>query len=110
MRFAMRLNLFFRSFFLQTGWNYMKYQNLGLTFVMLPFLKETYQNDRDALPSVLQRYLEIFNTQPVMASFCFGALARQEEAIAKAESLTKFKKRAFPSPPRPSGTGCFGAR
>ena len=79
MRFSMRFNLFLRSFFLQTGWNYMKYQNLGLTFVMLPFLKETYQNDRDALPSVLQRYLEIFNTQPVMASFCFGALARQEE-------------------------------
>lgn len=93
MRFAMRLNIFFRSFFLQTGWNYMKYQNLGLTFVMLPFLKEAYQNDRDALPSVLQRYLEIFNTQPVMASFCFGALARQEEEIAKAESLTKFKEK-----------------
>ncbi len=93
MKFSMRLNLFLRSFFLQTGWNYMKYQNLGLTFVMMPFLKKVYQDDQDALPSVLQRYLENFNTQPIMASFCFGALARQEEAVAQAESLTKFKEK-----------------
>ena len=71
----------------------MKYQNLGLTFVMMPFLKKVYQDDQDALPSVLQRYLENFNTQPIMASFCFGALARQEEAVAQAESLTKFKEK-----------------
>lgn len=93
MTFSMRMQLFLRSFFLQTGWNYMKYQNIGLTFVMLPFLKQAYKDDKDALPSVLQRYLENFNTQPVMASFCFGALARQEEAVAKAKSLTDFKEK-----------------
>ena len=93
MKFSMRLNMFLRSFFLQTGWNFMKFQNLGLTFVMMPFLKQLYKDDQDALPSVLQRYLENFNTQPVMASFCFGALAKQEEAVARAESLTKFKEK-----------------
>ena len=93
MNFSMRLNMFLRSFFLQTGWNYMKFQNIGLTFVMMPFLKRLYKDDQEALPSVLQRYLENFNTHPVMASFCFGALAKQEEAVAKAESLTKFKEK-----------------
>ena len=93
MKFSMRLNMFLRSFFLQTGWNFMKFQNLGLTFVMMPFLKQLYKDDQDALPSVLQRYLENFNTQPVMASFCFGALAKQEEAVARAESVTKFKEK-----------------
>lgn len=93
MNFAMRLNIFLRSFFLQTGWNYMKYQNVGLTFVMLPFLKNLYAQDKDALPSVLARYLETFNTQPVMASFCFGALAQKEEAIAHAKTLTIFKEK-----------------
>ena len=39
MKFSIQLSLFLRSFFLQAGWNYMKYQNLGLTFTMLPFLK-----------------------------------------------------------------------
>lgn len=93
MNFAMRLNIFLRSFFLQTGWNYMKYQNMGLTFVMLPFLKKLYAHDKDALPDVLARYLETFNTQPVMASFCFGALAQKEETIAQAKTLSIFKER-----------------
>lgn len=93
MNFSMRLNIFLRSFFLQTGWNYMKYQNVGLTFVMLPFLKKLYENDKDALPSVLTRYLETFNTQPVMASFCFGALAQKEEQVAHAKTLTAFKEK-----------------
>ncbi len=93
MNFTMRLNIFLRSFFLQTGWNYMKYQNVGLTFVMLPFLKKLYEHDKDALPSVLTRYLETFNTQPVMASFCFGALAQKEETVAHAQTLSIFKER-----------------
>ncbi len=71
----------------------MKFQNVGLTFVMLPFLKELYAQDKDALPSVLSRYLETFNTQPIMASFCFGALAQKEEAVAHAKTLTAFKEK-----------------
>ena len=93
MNFSTRLQIFLRSFFLQTGWNSMKYQNIGLTFVMLPFLKKLYAQDKDALPSVLARYLETFNTQPVMASFCFGALAQKEEEVAQAKTLTAFKEK-----------------
>ena len=73
MNFKIRLSVFLRSFFLQAGWNFMKYQNLGLTFVMLPFLKKLYNNDKEELSAVVKRYLETFNTQPIMASFCFGA-------------------------------------
>lgn len=91
MNLSMRIQMFFRSFFLQTGWNFLRYQNIGLSFVMLPFLRKLYKEDPDALPSVLQRYLDTFNTQPVMASFCFGAMAKQEEEIAKAKTLTEFK-------------------
>jgi PTS system mannose-specific IID component len=71
----------------------MKYQNIGLVFVMLPFLKQLYKEDQEALPSVLNRYLENFNTQPSMASFCFGALAQQETEVAHAKSLTDFKEK-----------------
>lgn len=93
MKFSLRLNMFFRSFFLQAGWNFVKYQNIGLTFVMLPFLTRLYKHDKEALPSVISRYLDGFNTQPVMASFCFGALAQKEEEAAKAKSLTDFKEK-----------------
>ncbi len=92
MNFKQQFTFFIRSFFLQTGWNYMKFQNLGLLFVMWPFLKDLYKDDRDALPSVLSRYLATFNTQPVLASFCFGALARQEENIAGAKTLPQFNE------------------
>ncbi len=89
----MQCKLFFRSFFLQTGWNFSKYQNLGLAFIMEPFLKHVYQKDPDVLPSVLERYLENFNTQPMMASFCIGALAKQEERLAEAKSLAIYRER-----------------
>ena len=87
MKFSQHVGLFVRSFFLQTGWNYLKYQNLGLMFVMWPFVEKLYKQDKDAIPSVVSRYLATFNTQPVMASFCFGALAKQEEYIANAKTL-----------------------
>jgi len=92
MKFTHQLQFFFRSFFLQAGWNYMKFQHIGLTFVMLPFLKRLYRKDKDALPSVLSRYLETFNTQPIMASFCIGALAKQEEKIAHAPDMKDFNE------------------
>lgn len=91
MNFKLQLTLFLRSFFLQTGWNYRNYQNIGLTFVMWPFLKKLYKQDKDALPSVLMRYLQNFNTHPVMASFCFGALARQEEEIVKTKTAKELE-------------------
>lgn len=92
MPFWLRLNMFFRSFFLQAGWNYVKYQNLGFALVMLPFLRRLYRHDPEALPSVMNRYLEAFNTHPVMASFCFGAMARMEENVAKAQSVADYKE------------------
>ena len=92
MNFSMHLRLFLRSFFLQTGWNFVKYQNVGLTFIMLPFLRKLYKQDQEALPAVITRYLDNFNTQPVMASFCIGALAKKEEAVAQAKSVTDFKE------------------
>lgn len=84
--------MFFRSFFLQAGWNYVKYQNLGFALVMLPFLRRLYRQDPEALPSVMNRYLEAFNTHPVMASFCFGAMARMEESVARTQSVADYKE------------------
>ena len=92
MDFRLRVSLFLRSFLLQAGWNFSKYQNLGFAFIMLPFLRKLYQKDPEDLPTVMQRYLDTFNTNPVMASFCFGALAKKEEDIAKKQSITEYKE------------------
>ena len=92
MNFKQQFTFFIRSFFLQTGWNYLKFQSLGLLFVMNPFLTKLYRHDPDALPSVVGRYLATFNTQPILASFCFGALAKQEQFIAQAKTLTEYNE------------------
>lgn len=95
MSFWLQLNLFFRSFFLQAGWNFVKYQNLGFAFVMLPVLRRLYRKDPEVISTVMQRYLDTFNTQPVMASFCFGALAKKERDIAKKQSVTEYKEQVM---------------
>ena len=58
---------------------------------MWPVLNKIYAKDKEALPSVLQRYLENFNTQPTMASFCYGALAKQEERLSQAKTLANYQ-------------------
>lgn len=96
MNFWLRLNMFFRSFFLQAGWNYAKYQNLGFAFVMIPFLRHLYSQDPELLSDALKRrYLDTFNTNPIMASFCYGALAKQEEVIAQTASVTQYKEQVL---------------
>jgi len=89
MKFSQQLGFFMRSFFLQAGWNYLKYQNLGLLFVMRPFLARLYKNAPEKREEVISRYLATFNTQPILASFCFGALAKQEEHIAHAKNFAE---------------------
>ena len=89
MKFSQQFGFFMRSFFLQAGWNYLKYQNLGLLFVIRPFLARLYKKHPKKLEEAVLRYLATFNTQPVLASFCFGALAKQEEHIAHAKNFAE---------------------
>lgn len=72
---------------LQAGWNFLRYQSVGFTFIMLPTLRKIY-NKRE-LKNVLIRYLENFNTNPVMSVYAAGALMRLEESEVRAN---KFKQ------------------
>ncbi len=75
--------MFFRSFFIQAAWNYERFQNLGFAFSLLPALRRIYP-DREKLNAAVLRHTEIFNTQPYMANFVLGNIARMEEAAAAA--------------------------
>ncbi|MDO8805227.1 MAG: PTS system mannose/fructose/sorbose family transporter subunit IID [Elusimicrobiota bacterium] len=77
----MFFKMFLRSFFMQAGWNYERFQNLGFAFCLQPALEKIYQ-DKDALKAALLRHLQIFNTQPYMASFVLGNMASLEEKAA----------------------------
>ncbi|MGH7738547.1 MAG: PTS system mannose/fructose/sorbose family transporter subunit IID, partial [bacterium] len=67
---------FFRSFFLQTLWNFERYLNYGFAFALLPVFRKLYP--AEARGAALVRHLEYFNTHPYMASFILGAAARME--------------------------------
>jgi mannose/fructose/N-acetylgalactosamine-specific phosphotransferase system component IID len=73
--------MFLRSFFIQAGWNYERFQNLGFAFCLQPALEKIYP-DKDKLKAAVLRHLQIFNTQPYMASFVLGNMASLEERAA----------------------------
>ncbi|MDO8805231.1 MAG: PTS system mannose/fructose/sorbose family transporter subunit IID, partial [Elusimicrobiota bacterium] len=54
---------------------------LGFAFCLQPALEKIYQ-DKDALKAALLRHLQLFNTQPYMASFVLGNVASLEEKAA----------------------------
>lgn len=73
--------IFYRTFFIQAGWNYMKYQNLGFVYAIEPAIREIHRGEE--LKKAYLRNTEIFNTQPYMASFVIGNTIGMEERIAQ---------------------------
>jgi mannose/fructose/N-acetylgalactosamine-specific phosphotransferase system component IID len=76
-------SMFARTFFIQAGWNYERFQNLGFAFSLKPALRRIYP-DGEKFRAALLRHLQLFNTQPYMASFVLGNVAAIEEKAAAA--------------------------
>lgn len=81
-------SMFLRSFFIQAGWNYERYQNLGFAYTLEPALRKIYP-DPEKFKAAMLRHMQIFNTQPYMASFVLGNVARIEERAAAGETDLK---------------------
>ncbi len=88
---AMRA-MFFRSFFIQAGWNYERFQNLGFAFSILPALRKICAPGEKFNSAVL-RHLGIVNTQPYMAGFVIGNIVRMEEDLAGRPGDAEFEKK-----------------
>lgn len=82
----LKIKIFLRSFFIQSGWNFEKCQNVGFCFVLMPYFKKIWP-DADNFKKAVFRHFGIFNTQPYMAGFVIGNVCKMEEAIAAAKSL-----------------------
>ena len=82
-----------RSFFLETLWNYEKMQNVGFVFCIYPALKRLYPNGKELIPAV-SRHLERVNTNPVMGPLLAGITARLEKDAASPEVIV-YRKRAM---------------
>jgi len=70
---------FFRSFFLQTLWNYERMQNVGFAFSMVPFLQEI-TDSKTMFRKMLRRQLAFFNTHPYFAPIVMGVIYAKESS------------------------------
>jgi mannose/fructose/N-acetylgalactosamine-specific phosphotransferase system component IID len=66
-----------RTFFIQSCWNFERMQNLGFLFAILPTLREVWQGHE--LDAAVRRHIQFFNTHPYFAPLIIGAVSRLEE-------------------------------
>jgi len=80
-----RMQVAWRSQFLQGSWNYERMQNGGWCYSIIPAIKKLYPKKEDQI-AALKRHLEFFNTHPYVASPVMGVtLALEEERANGAE-------------------------
>lgn len=81
---------FFRSFFIQSSWNFERMQSLGFFYSINPAIKAIHKTE-DSLKEASKRHLEFFNTNPYMAPAIIGAAIRLEEYGASDEEIKGLK-------------------
>ena len=86
--------MFIRAHFLQGSWNAERLQGLGFCFALAPALKRFAEGD--ALKEALHRNLDLYASQPYLASISLGAAAAAEEqrAVGRIDGQTAVSTRA----------------
>lgn len=80
-----RMQVTWRSTFIQGSWNYERMQNGGFCYAMIPAIKKLYKTQEDRA-AALKRHLEFFNTHPYVASPILGVtLALEEDRASGAD-------------------------
>jgi mannose/fructose/N-acetylgalactosamine-specific phosphotransferase system component IID len=72
------MRMFFRSFFIQTVYNYQSLLSIGFCYSVAINLKTLY-SDPENRKQFLYRHLNFFNAHPYFASFAIGAIVKVEE-------------------------------
>ena len=71
------LAILWRSFFIQTGWNFKSMISIGFCFALWPVAKKVCHTKKEYI-DFLKRHLGFFNAHPYFASYAIGATARLE--------------------------------
>jgi PTS system mannose-specific IID component len=83
-----RARVFWRSLFIQAGYNPRGQQSLGLTYALLPALKVLYPEPHAESEAVRRHLQTTFNTHPYVAAAIVGGILHHEERIARGEEPT----------------------
>jgi mannose/fructose/N-acetylgalactosamine-specific phosphotransferase system component IID len=78
------IRMFYRSFFIQTVYNYQSLLSIGFCYAISAILN-TLSIDKEYKKQFLFRHLGFFNSHPYFASFAIGAIA----GIEKTQNLNK---------------------
>ena len=81
-----RINVAWRSTFLQGSWNFERMQNGGWVYSMIPAIKKLYSTEEER-KEALKRHLEFFNTHPYIASPILGVTLALEEERANGKPV-----------------------
>src|SRR5947209_8237698 len=76
------IRTFFRSFFLQSLWNFERMQNIGFAFSMEPLLRRAHRS-RESFARSLRRQCEYFNVHPYFAPIVMGVIYNKEKSLAE---------------------------
>ena len=71
-------HLFWRSFYIQTGWNFKTLIGNGFCFCLVPVARKLFRTP-EGKKSFFNRHLAFFNAHPYFASYALGAVLRLEE-------------------------------
>lgn len=82
---TVRMRVFWRSLFIQAGFNPRGLQSLGLTYALLPALKALYPDPAAESDAVHRHLSTSFNTHPYVAAAIVGGILHHEERIARGE-------------------------
>ncbi len=72
--------VFFRSFFLESVWNYERMQNIGFVFCVMPVIRRLYP-DKVEQAEAIARHSEPVNTHPAMSTMLIGLTAALERDL-----------------------------
>ncbi len=86
---GLRWGLFVRSFLLQAVWNPRGMQSLGFFFALSPLARNLDETTRRRF---IERHTAFFNTNPVLAPYIIGAVARTELAGRGTEDSEDIKR------------------
>lgn len=110
LKLSVRLAVFWRSLFIQAGYNPRSQQSLGLTYALLPALKALYPDPHAEAEAVRRHLSTNFNTHPYVAAAIVGGILNHEEKIARGEeaaSSAEHFKASLMGPLAALGDGFF---
>lgn len=82
----------FRSYLLQSSFNYERMQAGGWTYSLIPGLKKIHR-DKEDLALSLENHLQFMNTNPQLVTFMHGVIIAMEESKNHQNPFKRLKQR-----------------